>query len=354
MTTLRSRVPVAVLGATGLVGQRLISLLAEHPWFELSEVAASERSAGRPYRDAVSWRLPGPIPAAAASLVVRPTAAAAIESRVVFSALDASVALEVEAELAARGAAVISNAKSHRLTADVPLLVPEANAVHLDLIDAQKRRHGSGGYIVTNPNCSVIAFVLALAPLARVRNLTRAVVTTLQAASGAGYPGVPALDLIDNVIPFIGGEEEKIETEPRKIFGRVAGGRIEDSSFVVSAHVHRVPVSDGHTLAVSLATDEPLSAGEAAQLLREFRAEPQERGLPSAPTEPVVVVSGDDRPQPRLDRMIGAGMSAVVGKIRSCPSLGLKFEVLSHNTVRGAAGGTLLIAELLAARGVLP
>lgn len=345
--------PVAVLGATGLVGQRLIALLAEHPLFRVTSVVASDRSAGRLYRDAVQWKLPQAIPAAVGALTVERLEATRIEPTVVFSALDASVADEFEAQLARDGKAVISNAKSHRMGADVPLLVPEINASHLALIEAQRRRLGSTGFIVTNPNCSVIGLALALAPLTGRARLSEVVVSTLQAASGAGYPGVPSLDLIDNVIPYIGGEEDKIETEPQKILGAARADRIEFASIAVSAHVHRVPVADGHTLAVSARFDRALTPSEAVEAFRAFEGVPQKLKLPSAPNPVVWVLDGDDRPQPRLDRLVGGGMAVAVGKVRACPVMGLKFELLSHNTVRGAAGGTLLIAELLAAEGYL-
>lgn len=351
---MQTRTPVAVLGGTGLVGQRLVQLLANHPWFELKEIGASERSAGKSYRDAVAWKLPTPLPAAAAQLTVKPVDPGQITAPVVFSALDAAVADDVEVLFAQDGRAVISNARSHRMAADVPLLVPEINASHLGVLAVQRQRQGGNGFIVTNPNCSVIGLCLALAPLVRERRLQRMVVTTLQAASGAGYPGVPALDLIDNVIPFIGGEEEKLEIEPQKIFGTVRDGRIEAVELLVSAHVHRVPVSDGHTLAVSAAFDRAVTPEQAESWMREFRAEPQSRSLPSAPDPAIVVLNEPDRPQPRLDRMAGGGMAVVVSKLRVCPVLGLKFEVVSHNTVRGAAGGTILIAELLKAEGLLP
>lgn len=349
-----ARIPVAVLGATGLVGQRMVARLAGHPQFELVELAASDRSAGRLYAEAAPWRLPGEAPAEANRLIVKPCDPDAVQAPVVFSALDASVARQVEGAFAAAGRVVVSNARSYRMDADVPLVVPEANADHLALIDVQRSRRGWKGGIATNPNCSVIALTLALAPLHRAAGVRRIVVTTLQAASGAGYPGVASLDLIDNVIPEIGGEEDKLEHEPQKILGTLAGDHIDPAPLVVSSHTHRVPVQDGHLLAVSLETDTPLTPAEAAQILREFRGTPQELGLPSAPPHPVVVVDAPHRPQPRLDRDAGGGMSAVVGRIRPCPVLGLRFEVLGHNTVRGAAGGTLLIAEWLAATGRTP
>jgi aspartate-semialdehyde dehydrogenase len=345
-----SRTPVAVLGATGLVGQRLLAMLDGHPWFEVAEVVASERSAGRPYRDAARWRLPGPMPAGPAGLEVLPPDPERVRAPVVFSALDAGAADGIEPLFAADGRAVISNARSYRMAEDVPLVIPEVNPDHLELIEVQRRRRGWKGFIATNPNCSVIGLALALAPLHRAARLRRVVVTTLQAASGAGYPGVPALELLDNVVPEIGGEEDKLEREPGKILGVKAAEAIEPATLTISSHTHRVPVQDGHLIAVSLESEEPLDPGRAAQLLAGFRGVPQELGLPSAPATPILVTDAPSRPQPRLDRDAGGGMSCVVGRLRPCPVLGLRCEVLSHNTLRGAAGGTLLLAELLAAR----
>ncbi len=354
MNDSRTPIPVALLGATGLVGQRLVTLLDRHPLFALREVAASDRSAGKLYGEAASWRLPGPIPQAAGRLMVLPADPSRITAPLVLSALDASAAREIEAAFAAAGHAVVSNARSHRLDEDVPLIVPEVNAAHLELIARQRSRRGWTGYVVTNPNCSVIGLALALAPLHRTVGVRKVVATTLQAASGAGYPGVPALDLIDNVIPGIPGEEDKLHVEPRKILGRLAGGVVEPADLVVSAHTHRVPVQDGHLIAVSVETGESLDPRRAAELFREFRGVPQRLGLPSAPAAPLVVTEAPARPQPRLDRTAGEGMSVTVGRLAPCPALGLRFEILSHNTLRGAAGGTLLLAELLAAEGRLP
>lgn len=322
--------------------------------FELVELAASDRSAGRLYADAAPWRLPGAPPPGVAGRIVKNADPASIEAPLVFSALDASVALEIEGAFARAGRAVISNARSYRMAPDVPLVVPEANADHLALVRAQRRQRGWSGFIATNPNCSVIALTLALAPLHRAARVRRVVVTTLQAASGAGYPGVSALDLIDNVIPEIGGEEDKLENEPQKILGALEGERLVPAALVVSSHTHRVPVQDGHLLAVSVETETPLAPADAAALMKAFRGMPQELALPSAPASPIVVVDAPHRPQPRLDRDEGNGMSAVVGRLRPCPVLGLRFEVLGHNTVRGAAGGTLLIAEQAARQGYVP
>jgi aspartate-semialdehyde dehydrogenase len=347
-----TKLPVAVLGATGMVGQRLVAALAGHPWFELRELAASERRSGAAYGQSVDWKLAEPLPEGAAALSMRSPRPREVGAPLVFSALDASVAGEVEDAFADDGRAVVSNARSHRFTDDVPLVIPEVNPDHLDLIPVQRRRRR--GFVVTNPNCSTIALALGLAPLHRAAGLERIVVTTLQAASGAGYPGVPSMDLIDNAVPGIRGEEDKIEREPLKIFGAVVGERIEPAGMTVSSHTHRVPVSDGHLMAVSLSTSAPLTAEEARSALDGFRGEPQERQLPSAPDAPVLLVDGEDRPQPRLDRGAGGGMSVVVGRVRPCPVLGLRLELLGHNTLRGAAGGTLLLAELVVARGLMP
>lgn len=347
------KTPVGVLGATGAVGQRFIQLLAGHPWFEVAELAASDRSAGKHYEDACVWRLPGGPPQDVARMPVAPCTGV-FRSRLLFSALDSAVAGEVEADLAARGHAVVSNARNHRMDPDVPLLIPEINADHLEALVSQRRRTG-GGYIVTNPNCSVVGLAMALAPLERAFGLESVAVVTLQALSGAGYPGVPSLDVTDNVIPFIGGgEEEKIETEPRKILGRFADGAFRDAEFRVSASVHRVPVSDGHSLSLFVRLRRRATAEEAARALSEFAGEPQRRRLPLAPERPIHVLAGEDRPQPRLDRDRERGMAVSVGRIRADGVYDLKLQALVHNTVRGAAGAAVLNGELLLARGMLP
>jgi len=347
------KTPVGVLGATGAVGQRFIQLLADHPWFEVAELAASDRSAGKRYAEACVWRLPGGPPADVARL---PVAACngTFRSRVLFSALDSAVAGEFEADLAARGHAVVSNARNHRMDPDVPLLIPEVNADHLEALATQRRRTG-GGYIVTNTNCSVVGLAMALAPLERAFGLESVAVVTLQALSGAGYPGVASLDVADNVVPFIGGGEgDKIEAEPRKILGRFVDGVFRDAEFRVSASVHRVPVSDGHSLAMFVRLRRRATPEEATRALAEFSGEPQRRRLPFAPERPIHVLSGDDRPQPRLDRDRERGMAVSVGRIRADGVHDLKLQALVHNTVRGAAGAAVLNAELLLARGLLP
>jgi len=347
------KIPVGVLGATGAVGQRFVQLLDGHPWFDLVAVAASERSAGKPYGEACAWKLDTPMPAAAAALVVQPTEPG-VAGRLVFSALDAGVAGPIEEAFAAAGYAVLSNARNHRMAEDVPLLVPEVNPDHTALIEIQRRRRGWQGYIATNPNCSTATLVLALAPLARRFGLKAVVVTTLQAVSGAGYPGLPSLDILGNVIPYIAGEEEKIERETRKILGTFAGGVVTPHSATVSATTTRVPVVDGHTASVfaTLGSDPGLEAVREA--IRAYRGVPQEKGLPSAPRHPTLLAEQEDRPQPRLDINLERGMASIVGRIRRCDVMGYKFVVLGHNTIRGAAGAAILNAELLKAQGLLP
>jgi aspartate-semialdehyde dehydrogenase len=345
------KTPVAVLGATGAVGQRFIELLADHPWFEVAEVAASDRSAGKSYADACTWRLPGAPPTRVAGLTVK-SLDATFSSRLHFSGLDSSVAGEAEEALARKGHAVVSNSRNHRNDPDVPLLVPEINADHLDALAVQRKRTG-GGYIVTNPNCSVVGLAMAMAPLHRAFGITELVVVTLQALSGAGYPGVASLDIADNVIPYIGGgEEEKIESEPLKILGTFSEGGFESAPIRISASVHRVAVVDGHTMAAFLRFKKRPTVPEAQKALREFRGEPQ--ALPTAPKEPIHVLTAPDRPQPRLDRDREAGMAVSVGRVRDDALFDLRLEALVHNTIRGAAGAAILNAELLQARGLLP
>ena len=344
---------MAVLGATGAVGQRFVQLLAGHPWFEVAEVAASDRSAGKPYPEACAWRLPGGPPQGALNLCVT-TCDGPFRSRLLFSGLDSSVAGEIEARLASQGHAVVSNARNHRMDPDVPLLIPEINPDHLVALEVQRRRTG-GGYIVTNPNCSVVGLAMALAPLHRAFRIEGVAVVTLQALSGAGYPGVASMDIADNVIPYIGGgEEEKIETEPRRILGAFDGASFVLAPFPISASVHRVDVSDGHTMAAFVRLDRKASAQEASRVLEAFTGEPQRRRLPSAPERPIHVLEQADRPQPRLDRDRERGMAVSVGRVRQDHLFDLKLEVLVHNTIRGAAGAAILNAELLHARELLP
>jgi aspartate-semialdehyde dehydrogenase len=345
------RIDVGILGATGAVGQQFIALLAGHPWFRVSWLAASERSAGKRYGD-LAWRLPAALPAEVARLEVAALDAIDKSPSILFSALDSSVAGEAETAYASAGRLVVSNAKNHRMDPLVPLLIPEVNPDHLSLLDDQRKARGlkGTGGIVTNPNCSAINIALVLGAL-RQFEITKMLVTTLQALSGAGYPGVPSLDAVGNVIPYIGGaEEEKIETETRKLLGTYENGAVQFAPFVVSASVNRVPVPDGHTAVMSLELAKKPSIEEVSAALAGFTAEPQQRGLPMAPNPPIVVHAAQDRPQPRLDVHLGRGMTVTVGRIRPCPILGYKMVALGHNLVRGAAGAALLNAELIVAR----
>lgn len=346
-----TKLPVAILGATGTVGQKFITLLAEHPWFEIVALSASSARDGKRYGDEVRWREVTPLPARIAEMRLSPMAPMA-GVRVAFSALDAPVAREVEPAFAQAGVLVVSNASAFRMADDVPLLIPEVNADHLALLTRQRRERGWTGGIVVNPNCSTAALVTAIAPLHRAYGLRKAVVATLQAASGAGYPGVPSLDLLGNVIPLIGGEEEKIEAELRKILGRVEGERIVEAEVVTSAMVHRVPVVDGHMVSASLEFDRPPSPEEAIITLRAFRGADPVPGLPSSPALPIEVDDRPDRPQSRLDLDRGRGMTVTVGRVRPCPLHHLRLVALGHNLVRGAAGAAVQNAELLVASGL--
>jgi len=341
-------IDVGVLGATGVVGQQFVSRLAAHPWFNLTWLAASERSEGKTYRSVAPWRLATPIPDAAGTRVVE-ACTPGRGPKVVFSGLDASVAGEIESAFAAAGHIVVSNARNFRMDPLVPLLIPEINADHLQLLSEQQAQKQWPGAIVTNPNCSTIVLALALAPL-RPFGIRAVVVSTMQAVSGAGYPGVPSLDILGNVVPFIGGEEDKMQTEPQKILG-TDGGRTPHP-MIVSAHTNRVPVIDGHTMTVSVDLTARPSIDEVTQALREFRGAPQELGLPTAPQPPIVVMDEPNRPQPRLDADLGGGMAVSVGRVRACPVLHTRFVALGHNTVRGAAGAAILNAELMHARGL--
>ncbi len=347
-----NRIPVAVLGATGTVGQKFIRLLADHPWFELVALAASENSAGRTYGEVVRWREAIPLPPRIAGMVVqrcRPP----LEAKVVFSALDADIAQEIEQDFARAGAVVITNTRVHRMDPDVPLLVPEVNADHLDLIDGQRQRRKWSGAILANPNCSTAGLVLALAPLAKGFGIEKVFVATMQAISGAGYPGVASLDIMGNVIPFISGEEEKMESETRKILGALTADGIRDASCAVSAHCNRVPVVDGHLEVVSASFTKKPAVEAAIAAFEAFRGPHPVPSLPSSPTPPVEVELRPDRPQSRLDLDRGRGMAVTVGRVRPCTLLDLKFVLLSHNTIRGAAGQGVQIAELLKAQGRL-
>jgi len=351
--TVKKKWRAGVLGATGIVGQRLVKLLSEHPWFELTEVAASERSSGRTYAEAVRWHLETPIPAVARDLVVKGVEPV-LNCDFVFSALDSSVAGRVEEDFARVGYPVVSNSRNHRMDADVPLLIPEVNASHLDAISVQQKNRGyDTGFIVTNPNCSTAGLVLVLKPLADAFGLERIFVVTLQAISGAGYPGVASMDIQGNVVPFISGEEEKMEAEPQKLLGKWDGTRFIEAGLGISAHCNRVPVLDGHLECVSLGLKKIASLQEVREALQTFEVDEELASLPTALRHPVVVVEEENRPQPRRDVEAGGGMAAVVGRIRECPLNDVKLTLLSHNLVRGAAGAALLNAELLAARGFL-
>jgi aspartate-semialdehyde dehydrogenase len=341
---------VAVIGATGTVGQKFVRLLADHPWLELVAVAASEQSAGRPYGEVVRWREPVPLPEAAARMIIQ-RSVPPLPGRIVFSAIEADIAIEIEQAFARSGALVVTNTKSHRMAADVPLMIPEINADHLPLVAQQRAQRGWPGAILANPNCSTAALVLALAPLHRAFGLEKLFVATMQAISGAGYPGVPSLDILGNVIPHIGGEEEKIEMETRKIFGTLGGGTLTDAPIGVSAHTNRVPTIDGHLEVVSAGFRTKPTPQQAIDALTAFRGDAVVQSLPSSPAQPVEVDLRIDRPQTRLDLDRGRGMAVTVGRVRPCPLLDLRLVLLGHNTVRGAAGAALQIAELLVAQG---
>lgn len=336
---------MTVLGATGAVGQKFVCLLANHPWFEVRRLAASERSRGRRYEDVVGWHQREEIPEAAKGLVVQPCRPP-LDCPIVFSALSSAVAGKVEEEFASKGCFVFSNARNHRMDRDVPLLIPELNPEHLDILPFQKRRRAWSGALVTNPNCSTIILALSLGPLYRQFGLESVQVVTLQAVSGAGYPGVASLDILGNVIPFIPGEEEKIETEPLKILGTVENQRFEPADFTISAQADRVPVTEGHLECVSVRLRQAATAEEATRCWREFESPIRALRLPSAPRRPVIVLTGKDRPQPRLDGRNYNGMCALVGRVRPCSVLHIKYVVLGHNTIRGAAGASILNAEL--------
>jgi aspartate-semialdehyde dehydrogenase len=347
---------VGILGATGTVGQRFIQLLNAHPWFEIAWLAASERSVGKRYADACSWKLDTPLPKHIGDMVLLPNTPEANSGevpKIIFAALDADIARELEPLFVEAGCAVISNSSAFRMTADVPLVVPEVNADHLDLIASQATVSGGGGYLVTNPNCSAIGLVLALKPLEERFGIESLFVSTMQAVSGAGYPGVPSLDILGNVVPFIKNEEEKLQEEVGKLLGRYTGAAIDSLPAKVSAHCNRVAVIDGHTECVSIKLKQPATYEQMLAAWAEFQPL-KAHHLPSAPEHPVIYNEGADRPQPRLDVMNGNGMSTTVGRLRPCSLLDWKFVLLSHNTLRGAAGAAVLNAEVLAKLGKLP
>ena len=344
------KIEVGILGATGMVGQHFIRFLQGNPWFDLKWLGASDRSAGKKYKDAMTWHL-GVVPDSVADLTVdecKPGHA----PRLLFSSMDASVALEIEREFAQAGHVVVSNSRNHRMERDVPLLVPEINPDHLKLIPAQQRARGWKGQIVTNPNCSTIVLTMGLAPFKQF-GIAKIITTTLQAVSGAGYPGVASMDIMGNVVPFIGGEEEKMQQETQKIMGEFRGDHIEPLAAKVSAHCNRVAVVDGHTVTVSVEFSSKPSEADLRHAIDSFTALPQQRELPSAPPRPVIYMPEADRPQPRQDAERERGMAAFIGRLRPCTVLDYKFVAMAHNTVRGAAGAAVLNAELMHSEGML-
>jgi aspartate-semialdehyde dehydrogenase len=348
-----SQIPVAVLGATGSVGQRFISLLDNHPWFKVAALAASDRSVGQPYAQVCRWVLNDPIPEFAREMVVVPAMPECIDAEIVFSALHNEIAKDLEPQFAQAGFAVCSNASSYRRAEDVPLLLPEVNADHIQLVKSQREQRGWKGCILTNPNCTSTGLTIALKALDDAFGVKKVFAVSLQALSGAGYPGIPSLDIIDNVIPNINGEEDKVEWEPRKMLGKLNDSRINLADIRFSAHTNRVAVIDGHMLCASVELARPADPETAEAVLRDYRAPASAGELPSSPRPVIDVRSEADRPQPRLDRLTGKGMTTVVGRLRRDPILDLKFVVLSHNTIRGAAGGSIYNAELLVNENLL-
>lgn len=346
-------IPVAILGATGSVGQRFVSLLDNHPWFKVVALAASDRFVGQPYGKACCWVLSEAMPDWAHEMMIVPAEPGAVDSRIVFSALPADLAKELEPQFAKAGFNICSNASSYRRDEDVPLLLPEVNADHIALVRQQRINHGWSGSILTNPNCTSTGLTVALKALQDAFGLQKVFVVSLQALSGAGYPGVASLDIADNVIPFIGGEEEKVEWEPRKMLGKLVNNTIQLAETNFSAHTNRVAVIDGHIVCASVELTSVATPEQAIQALSSYQAPQQARGLPSSPQPVILVRDEKDRPQPRLDRLTGKGMTTVVGRVRQDPLFHIKFVVLSHNTIRGAAGGSIYNAEMLVQEGLL-
>ena len=352
---MQTKYPIGILGATGMVGQRFIQLLESHPWFEVAWLAASDRSSGKTYGEAAKWRLDTPLPDRIGKMVVAPADPEGAP-KIIFAALDAAIARELEPRFANAGCAVVSNSSAFRMTPNVPLVIPEINADHLHLIEEQPSRRDSGGYMVTNPNCSTIGLVMALKPIEERFGIEQILVTTMQAISGAGYPGVPSMDILGNVVPYIGSEEEKMEAEILKLLGRLEGHSVVPLAAKVSAHCNRVAVEDGHTESVSIKLGKKMGRAVTQDDILAAWAEFNPlagQGLPMAPNQPVEWAPQSDRPQPRLDRNRGRGMAVTVGRLRPCNVLDWKFTVLSHNTIRGAAGAAILNAELLASLGKL-
>jgi len=352
---MKTKHPIGILGATGMVGQRYIQLLENHPWFEIAWLAASDRSSGKKYGEAAKWRLDTPLPKRIAEMTVSPAEPTGAP-KVIFASVDAAIAKEMEPAFADAGCAVVSNSSAFRMAPNVPLVIPEVNAEHLKMIEEQPSRKASGGYIVTNPNCSTIGLVMALKPIEERFGIEQIFVTTMQAVSGAGYPGVASMDILDNVVPYIGGEEEKMETETLKLLGKVEGAAVNPLAARMTAHCNRVPVLDGHTECVSIKLGNkqgrPATREQILAAWAKFRPLAG-LALPFAPEQPVEWADQPDRPQPRLDRNRGRGMGVTVGRLRPCNLLDWKFVLLSHNTVRGAAGATILNAEMLASLGKL-
>ncbi len=349
-----SRIKVGVLGATGAVGQRFVQLLAGHPYFDLTVLAASDRSAGKTYRQATNWILTQPMPAHLADVTVQEMSTE-LECHLLFSALPTDSAREWESRFAAAGYGIFSNASAHRMDSDVPLLIPEVNPEHLDLLPSQQANRGwSRGFIVTNPNCTSIPMTMALAPLQRRFGAEVVIATSMQALSGAGYPGVPSLDVIDNILPFVAESEEiKMNDEPNKMLGQSDGRQVAGAGITISAHCNRVPVSDGHMVTVSARFKQKPALEEIVEAWQSWEPLPQQLRLPSAPQPALVVRPENNRPQPRLDRDAGGGMATTIGRLRPCPVLDVRFVALAHNTIRGAAGGSVLNAELMYAQGML-
>jgi aspartate-semialdehyde dehydrogenase len=344
-----NKIPVGILGATGMVGQKFLELLSDHPWFEIVALAASERSQNKKYKEAMRWMMPNSLPPHLADMVVQPCIPD-LPCQVVFSGLDSDVAGEIEEKFARAGYTVISNSRSYRMDQEVPLLIPEVNGEHLELIKTQRF---APGMIVTNPNCSVIGLTTAIKPLIDRWGIEKAHVTTMQAVSGAGYPGVPSFDILDNVIPFISGEEEKVQTEPLKILGSFQNGKIQPYQMSISAQCNRVAVMDGHMACVSIKLKRSAIAEEMIDAWQKFKSEPQTLHLPMAPSRPIIYLYDEKHPQPKLHRHLDKGMAVSIGRLRKCPLFDWKFTLLSHNTIRGAAGCAILNAELMLKKGYL-
>lgn len=347
-----AKIPVGVLAATGAVGQRFVQLLADHPWFEVVAVTGSDRKVGQPYGEGVNWVIAGDVPAGIANLVVQPTEPN-LDVPVVFSALPSKEAWEMEPHFAQAGYAVVTNASAYRMTADVPLLIPEVNPAHTALIPYQQARRGWPGYIVASPNCSTTSIILPMKVFQDAFGLEAAVITTLQAISGAGYPGVPSMAIIDNVIPHIGGEDEKLEVEPKKLLGQFVAGDIVMADIRLSAQANRVPVMDGHLASVSVKLGQAVTVPEAIAALQTWQPPAGVRDLPSSPANALIYRPEEDRPQPRLDRDSENGLAWTVGKVRTCGVLDLRYMAITHNTLRGAASGSILNAELLVQQGFI-